>query len=325
MQKKEFGGYLPLETGSGQGYYHFSDHDMRFYNCGRTAIHEACRNLSVSEIYIPYYICQTVTNVAEDLGIRVIRYHVNQEFEPVFDFPQNAAVLLVNYFGLKDTFIQDLANQFEAVILDHTQAFFCPPVLREGVSNIYSCRKFIGVPDGGYLIEKNCRAEQLPAGESWPYYTFLCKAKEIGTNAAYQESLDSEHRLHVKEGMSKLTKQVLRGVDYNYIMTARRQNYQILDALLGEKNRLHLDLGKCVPYLYPYWVKKGSGERVRTELIRRCIYIPTLWKECCAICASGTLEYQWSKDLICLPIDQRYEKDDMEYLVGVISEIEGSE
>ena len=320
---QEYGGYLPLEIGDGREYHQFSEKDIRYYNCGRTAIYAACGELSISEIYIPYYICQTVADTIEALGIKVLRYHIDQNLEPIEDFPQSAAVLFVNYFGLQNHLMNTLAVRYKTAIIDNTQAFFCPPVMREKVSNIYSCRKFIGVPDGGYLIEKNCRAKQFPSGESWQYYTFICKSRELGSNAAYQQNLENERRLSEKEGMSELTRQFLKGVDYARIIKARRSNYRELDHLLVEKNRLRLDLGGGVPYMYPYWAKDGSGEYIRAELIQRGIYVPTLWRECDSICRPETLEYQWSKDLIFLPVDQRYNEDDMCSLVKTILEIEG--
>lgn len=323
MQLKEYGGYLPLEIKRGREYYQLPDQDIRYYNCGKTAIYAACKEFQASEIYVPYYICQSVVDTIEETGMKVLRYYVNQRLQPDCVFPKNAVIYFVNYFGLKNELMHTLAAQYETVIIDNTQAFFCPPVMREGISNIYSCRKFVGVPDGGYLIEKNCKAKQLPFGSSWSHYSFICKSRELGTNAAYQQSLENESRLDRKEGMSILTKDFLGGVDYENIMETRIKNYRKLDNILTEKNRLRLPLNGGVPYAYPYWAQRGHGEYIRSKLLERRIYTPTLWRECITACPQETLEHQWSKDLISIPVDQRYREDDMCYLAETILEIEG--
>ena len=236
-----------------------------------------------------------------------------------------SGVLLVNYFGLLDEFILEQQKQYDMVIIDCTQAFFCPPVLRKGVDNIYSCRKFIGVADGAYLIAEDSQADQFTSEDSWPSYLALCKAHERGTNAAYMESLENEKRfLNERNGMSKLTKKILRAVDYKSIKQKRRTNFAYLEQTLCERNRLKLPLNQGVPYLYPYWVREGTGPYIKAKLLEERIYIPTLWRECLDVCAPHELEYQWTNDLVCLPIDQRYDENDMKEIVKKVMDIERS-
>ena len=72
------------------------------------------------------------------------------------DLNEKDCVLIVNYFGLMDKNIQKFIESYNNIniIIDNTQAFFSNPVWKDKVYNVYSCRKFIGVPDGGYLISK---------------------------------------------------------------------------------------------------------------------------------------------------------------------------
>jgi len=323
--KKEYGGYLPLELHQGLEWFQFAEADVRRYNCGRTAIHEAALSMSseVKKIYAPYYICHTATQAIEQAGIEVERYYINEKMEPVFDFEVNnecEGVLVVNYFGLKENFIQKVAKQYAHIILDCTQAFFFHPVLREGVSNIFSCRKFIGVPDGAYLIGKDTNARWLEPGNSWMRYGFLCKAHELGTNAAYQDSLESERQLgEHKEGMSRLTQRVLKGIDYDRIIEKRKANFRTMQEFLGRINRLSIvEDYKGIPQCYPFWVPEGMGQMLKDMLLKEHIYIPTLWKECRGLCKIESREVAWTNDLLCLPIDQRYEAADMEFLAETV-------
>lgn len=319
--KKEYGGYLPLELHQGQEWFQCAEVDIRRYNCGRTAIYEAALSMSseVKKIYAPYYICHTVIQAIEQAGIEVKRYYTNEKLEPIFDFEVNnecEGVLVVNYFGLKDNFMQKVAKRYAHMILDCTQAFFFRPVMQEGVSNVYSCRKFIGVPDGAYLIGKNTNARWLAPGNSWMRYGFLCKAHELGTNAAYQDSLESERQLgKCREGMSPLTQRVLRGIDYNLMIEKRKANFETMQEFLGKINRLLIvEEHDGIPQCYPFWVPEGMGQMLKEMLLKEHIYIPTLWKECHGLCKIESQEIAWTNDLLCLPIDQRYEEADMEFL-----------
>ncbi len=317
----EYGGYLPLELVRGKEYFQVSEKEIRRYNCGRTAIAEAVKAAKLKKVCLPYYICDTVAAEIAGLGVETERYSIDARLCPVAAEACSAdtGILLVNYFGLMDRQMEVMQASYQNVILDCTQAFFASPILRNGVSNIYSCRKFVGVPDGAYLIEKDCKARQLPLERSWDSYTYLCKAHAAGTNAAYAENLENERHLSCKRtGMSILTQKVLAGAPYDFIRNRRRKNYQKLDQLIGATNRLKLPAGDGVPYVYPYWATRGKGAAIREALRSKRIYTPTLWRECLDICQPGSIEYELSSDLLCIPIDQRYQTSDMVKLAEIL-------
>lgn len=59
-------------------------------------------------------------------------------------------VYLINFYGQysRDEIVS-YAKEYKNLIVDNVQAFYTKPI--EGVDTIYTCRKFFGVPDGGYL------------------------------------------------------------------------------------------------------------------------------------------------------------------------------
>lgn len=281
----------------------------------------------VEKIYVPYYICDTAVQAIEQAGITVKRYSLSEKLEPAADIVvegNSEGVLMINYFGLKDAFIRESAQKYKHMIIDCTQAFFFEPVMQDEVTNIFSCRKFIGVPDGAYLVGKNTRAKELKAGSSWENYSFVCKAHDVGTNEAYSGSLENEERLgQRKEGMSELTRKVLQGIDYSFIAKKREENFRKMHELLENINRLKLKSGEGIPYCYPLWAPRGTGRRLKEKLLKEHIYIPTLWKECAEVCGEGSLEVEWMNDLICLPVDQRYTAEDIEFLAETVIKLLG--
>ena len=154
---KEFGGYLPLELKNGKEYYEFNDSNMLRYNSGRTAIVSAVKNIMPDRIFLPYYICETVDEAIKKFfpNIQILKYKIDKFLYPKeLDLKEKDCVLVVNYFGLMDKNIQKFIETYNNIniIVDNTQAFFSNPVWKDKVYNVYSCRKFIGVPDGGCLL-----------------------------------------------------------------------------------------------------------------------------------------------------------------------------
>ena len=70
-------------------------------------------------------------------------------------------VYIVNYYGLfSEEQLISLKNKYGNIVVDNAQAFFTEPV--KGIDTIYSCRKFFGVPDGGYAYtEKLVKASEF--------------------------------------------------------------------------------------------------------------------------------------------------------------------
>lgn len=326
-RKEEYGGYFPLEMRDAQEWFHEGEANIRRYNCGRTAIYAAAKAMAmmyqVKKIYVPYYICSTAVHAIEQAGIEVERFFLNEELEPKTPIPSDddrAGMLAVNYFGLKDNFIRKASQKYCRMILDCTQAFFFPPIMKQGISNIYSCRKFIGVPDGAYLIGEDTCAEQFKAGHSWEGYTILCEAYELGMNQAYKKKLDNERRLGESlEGMSRLTRTFLQGVDYHFIEEKRKENFQKLQGLLSNINRFDFSNFDGIPQCYPLWLPRNIGQQMKEKLLEKRIYISTLWKECREICDKSSLEVELTNNLLCLPVDQRYSLEDMEFIAAIVT------
>ena len=325
---KEFGGYLPLELKNGKEYYEFNDSNMKRYNSGRTAIVSAVKNILPNRIFLPYYICETVDRAIKKFfpNTKILKYKIDKSLYPnELDLNENDCVLIVNYFGLMDQNIQKFIESYNNmnIIVDNTQAFFSNPVWKDKVYNVYSCRKFIGVPDGGYLISKeklnNFFDDNTYSSE---YSGHILKSIEYGTNYSYLESKKNEDIITNTFGkMSLFTNKILKNADYEFIKEKRISNFNYLNEILRDYNLFEFesfnDL-KCIPYGYPFLTNKD----IHQSLVNDKIYIPFLWKE---ILNRKDLyvESSLSSNMVLLPIDQRYDKNDMMYLAETVKSLVG--
>lgn len=68
--------------------------------------------------------------------------------------------------------------------------------------------------------------------------------------------------------------------------------------------------------MYPFYAENGG--RVRKTLQTKKIYIPTLWPDVLEQCGEESLEYQYAENILPLPVDQRYDLQDMAYVVSEV-------
>ena len=67
-------------------------------------------------------------------------------------------------------------------------------------------------------------------------------------------------------------------------------------------------------FAYPLFI--GNGATVRCRLIEQKIYVPKLWPDI----SEGCRESYIADNILPLPVDQRYDGDDMSYLIDSIKE-----
>lgn len=318
MEKKmkEYGGYLPLELTSKKEYYH--GEDVLPLNCGRSAIYYALRDANPSKVYIPYYNCQSVIEAVKRSGVKFEFYYLNEDFEPIdIQLKKNEYILWVNYFGIfNNEKVNKLVEQYKNVIIDNTQAFYSEP--NQQSYNIYSCRKFFGVSDGAYLIKKDLESPNLEQATSYQTSMQLIKSIDLGTNEGYQEYLFAEdHIFDEVKKMSKLTQKILASIDYESIKIIRNKNFLHLDKELEKINQLsdRLTITTQTPMIYPLLVK---DKNLREKLINNNIYVPQWWRYLIEELEKNTFESYLSSYLFPLPIDQRYNEEDMNTIADFI-------
>ena len=316
----EIGSFIELDlrkTGE-----HYDGNNVVRLNSGRAGILHALRVLEVNAVYIPYYQCPSVAAFLIAHNIEVRKYFLTDKFEPVlFNVDEDAAVLIVNYFGvISSQKIELWANQFKNVIIDNSQAFFSKPLKNH--LNIYSPRKFFGVPDGSYVIGDKVENSEVnyPADMSSDTAGFLFKRIEKGCNAAYAERMMNEERINNSDvlQMSKLTTELLKNVDYDCVAERRLANFKTAHALWGKINKLNpaeFINDDCVPMVYPLVLENDDMVKILTE---NQIYTGRWWNHVLTEVPSGSFESYLSRYMIPVPIDQRYDDSTLSEISRVI-------
>ena len=81
---QEYGGYLPLElmplhSDLASLWSGVNSDNILALNSGRAAIYYALQMMKPEKIYIPHYICKSVGDVIERLGIQSQKYYIAED------------------------------------------------------------------------------------------------------------------------------------------------------------------------------------------------------------------------------------------------------
>ena len=224
---KEIGGYIELESFHGSLYH---ENAIKL-NCGRNALAYIIKAKNIKKIYLPYFLCSSVSGVCKSIGIEIAYYSVDKDFHPILDFDlrEHEYFYLVNYYGqLENDYILGLHEKYRNIIVDNAQSYFQMPV--EGVDTIYTCRKYFGVADGAFLYTDKKLECSLSKDESFERMHFLLGRYERTANEFYSEYV-SNNKLFASEPikeMSSITENLLRGINYDFVAKKREQNFSYL-------------------------------------------------------------------------------------------------
>lgn len=310
---KEIGGYIEFEK-----YHGTKFHDRAIaLNCGRNCLLYLICAKKIKKIKIPYFLCDSVRKLCALEDVFVSYYRINEDFTPEkISLEDDEWLYVVNYYGqLSQDFIKILKGKYERVIIDNAQAYFQMPI--ESVDTLYTCRKYLGVADGAFLYTDVFLDKELEMDFSYDRMNFLLGRFEKTASEFYSEYVANNHlfaREPLKQ-MSKLTSNLLATIDYEAVKEQRTKNFAYLHKVLGHMNKLNLVIPEGA-FMYPFFHE--DAVEIRKELQQKRIYIPTLWPNVLEDVEESDLEYRYTQNVLPLPCDQRYNVEDMKYLVEEI-------
>ena len=312
MTSKPIGGYFELELPYTQEYHA----NAIALNSGRFCLEYILRCRKYSKVYVPYFTCDSAVEPIIKLGIPYEFYQIDKEYHIVDDIrlSGNQALMYTNYWGMQSEYCAQLANKYgEQLILDYTQAFFAKPI--NGIDTFYSCRKFFGVSDGGYLYTDTQANFDIKQDISYSRIDSLVKRIDLSPEDGYDDfrKCSEEFQSLPIRYMSKLTKRMMNGIDYNAVSQKRRENYEILRRALGGVELSTRDVPMVVPYM------ANNGPALRKKLIENKIFVAKYWPNVDEWAGENALETWLANNILPLPIDQRYGEEDMKRIIKLIN------
>jgi len=295
---------------------------------------------------LPPFTCHTVFEPFVASGYEIHTLPMNMDLsidaENVVRYQAryNADVVLVHrYYGF-DTLpgfnqvVQSLQKKGVVVIEDCTQCIYSSFAISEADYVVASIRKWCGVPDGGFAICKEGKLSFKPdktdeemveakriASELKYQFLFEGKGDKPSFKAKYREGetlLDNQDDFYA---IGELSANIQAELNVEQLKKKRRENYKVLlEGILNLKgiNVVFSTLpDDVVPLYFPILV--DDREHIQDLLADNDIYAPVVWPKadnCPAIDDVAEIIY---KKILCIPIDQRYDVEDMQRIVSEIN------
>lgn len=315
---KAIGGYFELELPPANATPY---PDALRFQSARAAFLSLLRDGRAKRVWAPKYICDSMMAPLLAERIPICFYGIDENFAigTVVDLEKNDWLLYVNYFGICNRVEDALLRQFNPsqIVLDHAQAFFAPP--RDCLANLYSPRKFFGIPDGGLLISQLVKSEPQGIDDgSVSRSAYLLMRHDGSAETGYASYKRAEESLEDMKPrrMSRLTERLFGAIDFEAARLRRNENFKYLHERLRRFNRLAIDpLEVNGPLCYPLlFEQSGARERLRKERI----FLPVYWPEVMKRAATRDFETHLVDRCLPIPCDQRYSTSDLEVIVSTL-------
>lgn len=328
-----------------------TSYETIFYQSGRNAIESLLLFLkekkNVKQVLLPDYMCGTVKDATIRAGFRPEYYKIDRNYDFIPEeieekLSQDTCLFVAHYFGKKLNRnllakIMSWKKQGVIVIEDVTLSLFSSDE-QEGVGfgnyTLGSIRKWLPVPDGGFIASKSGELPAQMEGNCVSKYTDFyymvqamkreyiqngCKDKELKKvymdyYALSIKELFSDYALYP---MSDWTRNYLKNYDSRQIMERRCSNYDYLYQGLLKFNFLKVAVKREEGYLpFGMVVFVENRDELLKYLIENNVYCNIHWR--LEDSEENTDLTYLSQHSITIPCDQRYGLEEMEYILDTI-------
>ena len=310
------------------------------YASGRSALYNILAYLKeksgIKSVLFPDYLCESVYQMAEKNQMSVEFYTLDEQLNPDFrdidkKYDPTKAVLLINYFGLKDskTMVEQLRgiHQGMVILLDNVQAPYEMLNETDADYTFSSFRKAFPVPDGSWAISKNNelphfnRVNEFAQYKIAASYLKIIRDQHLFNDEVY---LDLFHKGEVKidddylTDMIQLSKDILANMEWNRWAILRKRNAEtIIEGLKGLGINPIIPLPEnAVPLFIP--IRIENRDKVRKAMFANNIFLPVHWP----VEDDYKDRLNRGRDLaaheLSIIVDQRYTISDMKRILSII-------
>ncbi|RPH30291.1 MAG: hypothetical protein EHM93_16150 [Bacteroidales bacterium] len=353
---REFGSefcYLSNEKKFLSTFVYFSN--VILMSTGRDALGLVAESIDLkgNNILFPSYSCNSMVEPFSKRGWNIIYYSLNDDLsvkkEEIFSLCKRfnpKAILLMNFFGVAPTeeIAYHIKKKFECIYIieDFTHVLFSERVLLNKYVDFFvaSIRKWVGLADGAIILS-NLRINNFDNKENSKFINLRNEAqslkfkytttKEIKLKDCYLELLKKAElvidRYDNIYTISKSSLETLNSLDVNGIILIRKENFQHLyegiKQIKGIKFQLEIDNKQiCCPFSLPILV--NNRDKIQNEFAGKGLYAPVIWpinNMARNVCHVST---NMSDSMLSIPIDQRYDYEDIEDIIKIVESVMNS-
>lgn len=321
---------------------YLSDYHSMFFDSGRSALRYLLKRITGKTVLLPSYICESVKSCF--CGWNIEYYEINKELEVCLDdlickISNNVDVIYIHYFNgiiLDENSLNKLRalkNIYRFTVIEDTTHSLLTEKNSIGDYCISSLRKWFPIPDGGVLYSLQIFDNNEHLKENyWHMQKYQAMREKTEYLSGTVDSKDNLLELFCKSEceldrqndifrMSDISMEILSCIDMNTITEIRLRNYY---TLLSDLSSTSI---RPVPNIAPnqvplfFTILVDNRNQLRNWLIENRIYCPIHWPLFQEIKGLFSNKWIFEKEL-SIPIDQRYDTDDMHFIAKKIKEYE---
>ena len=352
--KKEIGSIFPLSdeviSQAESEQLQYTGNKIHYSLC-REALCNIALALDKSEkkVLIPAYTCQTVITPFEEVGWQCDYYSIKRDLRIDLRGLENAIVkhnpslLVVHpYFGMdlndeEITALNSIKEKGVDIVLDLTQCLFSTKQYPFASFIVASYRKWMPIPDGGYLINNTDsvhitqpEAENVEFTEREIAAMYL-RGQYFGNEEQRTKAISirlSKSADHIAD--SNITPHKMSQVAYNLLAKenleknkkSRFENYTYLFNSIQESEKItkvcknNSDVTTAPLYFTIFVQDRPALQHI---LAQDSIYAPVIWPvEDERVLINDEVRYIY-EHILAIPCDQRYDEGDMRRIVEIIN------
>ena len=352
--KKEIGSIFPLSDAAlskAESEKKSFNGDRVYYSLCREALYDIAKAMSGTEktVLIPAYTCQTVITPFEEAGWHCEFYSItkdlrintqklieaNEKYHP-------SVVVVHPYFGMdlcdeEVKAFNSLNHKGVKIVLDLTQCIFTNKEYPFASIIVASYRKWMPIPDGGYLINKTDSLQFEQPEQENNEFTENEKAamylrgqyfengeqrtKDISIRLSKAADIIAESNI-TPHKMSQVAYNLLKKEDVENNKNRRYANYTYLFNSITESKKVtkvcfNIANVTTAPLYFTIYVQ--NRQELQRLLAKDAIYAPVIWPiEDERVLIDEDVKYIYDH-ILAIPCDHRYDENDMQRAVEIIN------
>jgi hypothetical protein len=326
---------LPVELDASGTLPPFASDRAVYMANGRCCLVLLIELLSPARVWLPSYLCPSIIAAVRKTGVPFCFYENDYNLrvlpEALAGVLQGDLVVVIDYFGFpaEERVMHQVRETGAWLLEDACQAMLTDGIGKNADFTLFTPRKFVGIPDGGILVSnrKDIGFEDItlePPPSPWWMKALSAAVLRREFDLFGGSRLWFELYQELEEGMpmgpyamSDLSKTLMNtAFDYASIARRRVENYQVL---AGELSHLALYpslASGVVPLGFP--VRLANRNEVLKKLYGQDLYPPVHWRFRGLVPAEFVKSYRLLDDIMMLPCDQRYGREDMLRMAGLV-------
>ncbi len=352
--KKEVGSIFPLSNSAiknAESEQTIYTDDRVYYSLCREALCDIAHALGETSkmVLIPAYTCQTVITPFEEAGWKCEYYSIRKDLRIDTDNLLSTVakyhpslVVAHPYFGMdlneeEVKALMAIKKQGIAIALDLTQCLFSERQYPFASFVVASYRKWMPIPDGGYLMNMSERVNIIQPEKENDEFTdrelaamylrgqYFGNGEQRTKAISIRMSKSADHLADsniVPHKMSQVAYNLMRNENLELNQQRRFENYTYLYQNIRESDRVtkvckSINEVTTAPLYFTIFVK--DRPELQRLLAQDAIYAPVIWPvEDERVLINNEVKYIYDH-ILAIPIDQRYDANDMQRVLKVIN------